>query len=137
MNNQQRPELSKKNKYWIPREKYYELLYFSRQYSTMRQEIRELRTAYPVLNCDEHVTCSDISDPVMSAATRIEELRGKMKLIEDTAMEAGPDIYKWLLIGVTTERSFDFLNKKLNMPASRNTYYDRYRKYFYYLAQKR
>ena len=49
MVNQQRAELSKKNPYWIPREKYYELLYFSRQYNTMRQEKRELLRVYPTI----------------------------------------------------------------------------------------
>lgn len=137
MINQQRAELSKKNPYWIPREKYYELLYFTRQYDTMRQEIRELRRAYPELSMEERVKSSDISNPVEKAAQRIEELHDKMTLIEDTVREVGPDIYKWLLVGVTTMRSYEYLNKRMGMPAARNTYYDRYRKYFYYLAQKR
>lgn len=137
MVNRQRPELSKKNPYWIPKEKYYELLYFSRQYSTMRQEKRDLLRTYPSIGTSEYVMTSDISDPVIKAAVRAEELSAKMKLIEDTVMEAGPDIYKWLLIGVTTDYSYNYLAKKLNMPAGKDLYYDRYRKYFYYLSKKR
>lgn len=135
--NRQRPELSKKNPYWIPKEKYYELLYFSRQYNTMRQEKRDLLRTYPSIGTSEYVMTSDISDPVIKAAVRAEELSAKMKLIEDTVMEAGPDIYKWLLIGVTTDYSYNYLAKKLNMPAGKDLYYDRYRKYFYYLSKKR
>ncbi len=137
MVNRQRPELSKKNPYWIPKEKYYELLYFSRQYNTMRQEKRDLLRTYPSIGTGEYVMTSDISDPVIKAAVRAEELSAKMKLIEDTVMEAGPDIYKWLLIGVTTDYSYNYLAKKLNMPAGKDLYYDRYRKYFYYLSKKR
>lgn len=137
MANRQRPELSKKNPYWIPKEKYYELLYFSRQYNTMRQEKRDLLRTYPSIGTSEYVMTSDISDPVIKAAVRAEELSAKMKLIEDTVMEAGPDIYKWLLIGVTTDYSYNYLAKKLNMPAGKDLYYDRYRKYFYYLSKKR
>lgn len=137
MVNRQRPELSKKNPYWIPKEKYYELLYFSRQYNTMRQEKRDLLRTYPSIGTSEYVMTSDISDPVIKAAVRAEELSAKMKLIEDTVMEAGPDIYKWLLIGVTTDYSYNYLAKKLNMPAGKDLYYDRYRKYFYYLSKKR
>lgn len=137
MMNRQRPELSKKNPYWIPKEKYYELLYFSRQYNTMRQEKRDLLRTYPSIGTSEYVMTSDISDPVIKAAVRAEELSAKMKLIEDTVMEAGPDIYKWLLIGVTTDYSYNYLAKKLNMPAGKDLYYDRYRKYFYYLSKKR
>lgn len=137
MVNRQRPELSKKNPYWIPKEKYYELLYFSRQYNTMRQEKRDLLRTYPSIGTSEYVMTSDISDPVIKAAVRAEELSAKMKLIEDTVMEAGPDIYKWLLIGVTTDYSYNYLAKKLSMPAGKDLYYDRYRKYFYYLSKKR
>lgn len=137
MVNRQRPELSKKNPYWIPKEKYYELLYFSRQYNTMRQEKRDLLRTYPSIGTSEYVMTSDISDPVIKAAVRAEELSAKMKLIEDTVMEAGPDIYKWLLIGVTTDYSYNYLAKKLNMPAGKDLYYARYRKYFYYLSKKR
>lgn len=137
MVNRQRPELSKKNPYWIPKEKYYELLYFSRQYNTMRQEKRDLLRTYPSIGTSEYVMTSDISDPVIKAAVRAEELSAKMKLIEDTVMEAGPDIYKWLLIGVTTDYSYNYLAKKLGMPAGKDLYYDRYRKYFYYLSKKR
>lgn len=137
MVNRQRPELSKKSPYWIPKEKYYELLYFSRQYNTMRQEKRDLLRTYPSIGTSEYVMTSDISDPVIKAAVRAEELSAKMKLIEDTVMEAGPDIYKWLLIGVTTDYSYNYLAKKLNMPAGKDLYYDRYRKYFYYLSKKR
>lgn len=137
MVNRQRPELSKKNPYWIPKEKYYELLYFSRQYNTMRQEKRDLLRTYPSIGTSEYVMTSDISDPVIKAAVRAEDLTAKMKLIEDTVMEAGPDIYKWLLIGVTTDYSYNYLAKKLNMPAGKDLYYDRYRKYFYYLSKKR
>lgn len=137
MVNRQRPELSKKNPYWIPKEKYYELLYFSRQYNTMRQEKRDLLRTYPSIGTSEYVMTSDISDPVIKAAIRAEELSAKMKLIEDTVMEAGPDIYKWLLIGVTTDYSYNYLARKLNMPAGKDLYYDRYRKYFYYLSKKR
>lgn len=137
MVNQQKAELSKKNPYWIPKDKYYEMLYFSRQYNTMRQEKKDILRTYPSVASGEPVTTSDISDPVIKAAMRVEVLTEKMALIENTAMEAGPDIYKWLLLGVTTDYSYNYLAKKLNMPASKNAYYDRYRKYFYLLSKKR
>lgn len=137
MNNQHKPELSKKNPYWIPREKYYELLYFSRQYDTMRQEKRDLIRSYPQISLDEKVMVTDISDPVTKAASRIEVLTEKMNLIEETVREAGSDIYKWLLIGVTTNKSYDYLAQKMRMPISRSAYYVRYRKYFYLLSKKR
>ena len=64
----------------------------------------------------------------MKVASRIEVLTEKMNLIEETVREAGPDIYKWLLIGVTTIKSYDHLSQKMRMPMSRSAYYVRYRK---------
>lgn len=92
---------------------------------------------YPTTNLDEKVTMTAISDPVMKAAARIETLTEKMRLIEETVKEAGHDIYKWLLIGVTANKSYDFLAQKMHMPMSRSAYYERYRKYFYLLSKKR
>ena len=135
--NQHKPELSKKNPYWIPREKYYELLYFSRQYNTMRQEKKELLSHYPSIGIGDKIIVTDISDPVVKAAARIETLTEKMQLIEETVREVDPDIYKWLLMGVTTDYSYDYLDQKMHMPMSRSAYYERYRKYFYLLAKKR
>ena len=137
MNNQQRAELSKKNPYWIPRDKYYELLYFSRQYWTMRQEKKELLRAYPTISYDENYTVTDISNPVEKAVCRVSYLTDKMKLIEDTVKEVDPDIYKWLLNGVTTDKSYEYLNQKMGLPMSRSAYYERYRKYFFLLSKKR
>lgn len=137
MVNQQKAELSKKNPHWIPKDKYYEMLYFSRQYNTMRQEKKDILRTYPSIKMNENIVSSDISDPVVKSAMRLEELDAKMKLIEDTAKEAGTDIYKWLLIGVTTDYSYNYLAKKLNMPAGKDMYYNRYRKYFYLLSKKR
>lgn len=137
MNNQQRAELSKKNPYWIPREKYYELLYFSRQYWTMKQEKKELLRTYPTISYDANYTISDISNPVEKAVCRVSYLTDMMKLIEDTIKEVDPDIYKWLLNGVTTDKSYEYLNQKMGLPMSRSAYYERYRKYFFLLSKKR
>lgn len=137
MNNQQRAELSKKNPYWIPRDKYYELLYFSRQYWTMKQEKKELLRTYPTISYDENYTITDISNPVEKAVCRVSYLTDMMKLIEDTVKEVDPDIYKWLLNGVTTDKSYEYLNQKMGLPMSRGAYYERYRKYFFLLSKKR
>ncbi len=137
MKNQQRAEVSKKNPWYIPKEKYYEMLYFSRQYPTMRQELRDLQKSYPTIDMSEKVASSDIPTPTEKAAERCAVIREKMSLIEETAKEAGDDIAKWLLIGVTTMRSYEYLSLKMGMPLCRSSYYERYRKYFYLLAQKR
>lgn len=135
--NRQRPALSKKNQHYIPREKYYELLYFSRQYNTMKQELHELRMSYPCLNQDAMVANSDIPDPVARAYARIETLLEKIHMIESTAIETDPELAKWVRIGVTNDYSYEYMHQMLGMPIGRTKYYELYRKYFYLLAQKR
>lgn len=135
--NRQRPTLSKKNQYYIPREKYYELLYFSRQYNTMKQELSELRLAYPTNLRDIAVLTSDINDPVGKAYARIETLLDKISLIESTALETDAELAKWVRIGVTNDYSYEYMHQMLGMPLGRTKYYELYRKYFYLLARKR
>lgn len=135
--NRQRAELSKKNAYYIPKEKYYELLYFSRQYNTMRQELHDLRMDYPATTRETVVKTSDISDPVARACLRIETLTDKIRLIEATAIETDAELAKWVRIGVTNDYSYEYMRQMLGMPLGRTKYYELYRKYFYLLAQKR
>lgn len=135
--NRQRAELSKKNRYYVPREKYYELLYFSRQYNTMKQELSELRLAYPASLRDAAVKTSDVADPVAKAYARIETLLDKIHMIESTAIETDPELAKWVRIGVTNDYSYEYMHQMLGMPIGRSKYYELYRKYFYLLAQKR
>ena len=135
--NRQRAELSKKNAYYIPKEKYYELLYFSRQYNTMKQELHDLRMDYPTTTREEPVQTSDISDPVTRACLRIEALADKIRLIEATAVETDAELAKWVRIGVTNDYSYEYMRQMVGMPLGRTKYYELYRKYFYLLAQKR
>lgn len=135
--NRQRAELSKKNRHYVPREKYYELLYFSRQYNTMKQELHELRMSYPDFAHDIVVDKSDVSDPVYRAYARIETLLDKIHMIESTAVETDPELAKWVRIGVTNDYSYEYMHQMLGMPIGRSKYYELYRKYFYLLAQKR
>lgn len=135
--NRQRPALSKKNQHYIPREKYYELLYFSRQYNTMKQELHELRISYPHPSQEIMVDHSDISDPVARAYARIETLLEKIHMIESTTIETDAELAKWIRIGVTNDYSYEYMHQMLGMPLGRTKYYELYRKYFYLLAKKR
>ena len=91
----------------------------------------------PWISYDENYTITDISNPVEKAVCRVSYLTDMMKLIEDTVKEVDPDIYKWLLNGVTTDKSYEYLNQKMGLPMSRSAYYERYRKYFFLLSKKR
>ena len=65
------------------------------------------------------------------------ELEEKCKRIEQTAIEADPDIYQWLLEGVTTEyATYRYLRDAKGIPCGKDLYYDRRRKFYYLMSNK-
>ena len=65
-----------------------------------------------------------------------EELGAKIKLIEQTAIAASPELYQYILFAVTNKRtSFAYLQSMMNIPCDKDTYYEARRRFYYYLAQ--
>jgi hypothetical protein len=60
-----------------------------------------------------------------------------MKLVEQTALAADSELATYILKGVTEELSFNMLKSKLDIPCSKDTYYDRYRRFFWLLDEIR
>ena len=61
----------------------------------------------------------------------------KCKLIEQTAMETDSELYQYIIKAVTNEYvTYKYLQTIMNIPCSRNTYYDRRRKFYYLLSKK-
>ena len=60
-----------------------------------------------------------------------------MRLVEDTAKETDEALWSYILKAVTEDLSFTYLSTVLEIPCSRGTYYDRYRRFFWLLSKKR
>ncbi len=130
-----RSELSKKNKYYICPDRYKELLYFARQYISMKAELTRLRASYPV--APQVSVQHDISNPVPAIVESVAKLADQIAMIEECAYDADPDLWKWILTGITTGKSYEYLNLMMGMPASKDLYYDRYHRFFWLLDAKR
>lgn len=61
----------------------------------------------------------------------------KIDLIEETAMETDSSLYPYILKGITEGLLCTYLKTKMNMPCGKDMYYDRYRKFFWLLSNKR
>jgi hypothetical protein len=84
----------------------------------------------------DHVRSSNQVDTTEANGIRRAELREHMKIVEQAAIEADPDLYRFILLGVTMEEAtYDILRRKYDMPASRGTFYDRRRKFYWVLWQ--
>ena len=77
-----------------------------------------------------------IGDPTASQAMRLKELSDRIEMIEQTARDADPTIYKYILMGVTIDHmTFERLKGK-GLPCERKMYYDRRRKFYYLMSIK-
>ena len=130
----QRSELSPKNKYWIPKYRYLELKNFCLQYPEWKKmilSISEIKTHSQISSA------GNFSDPTEEVALKRMKYQSLIDLVEQTAYDSEPSIAKWIVKGVTESYTYEYLRYKLDLPAGREMYYDRYRRFFWLLDQRR
>ena len=134
-----RAELSIKNKYYINKHRHYELKHFCLQYPEWKKTYIELDGYGTGTNLDEDVVYrSNIpSDMTNRYVERRLDCLEKMKMVEQAAIEADPDLYPYILKAVTEELSFTYLKTKMNIPCGKDMYYDRFRRFFWILDKLR
>lgn len=133
-----RSELSKKSKYWVERHRYYELKHFCLQYPIWKK-------AYLAI---DHLESRQFGEAVVSKTNRVASPTDKnieallyysdrMKLVEQAATAADPEIADYILKAVTGNIAYDHLKASLDIPCSKDAYYDLYRKFFWILSHSR
>lgn len=133
-----RPEVSVKNKYWIDKHRHYELKHFCLQYPRWKKlyiYLDNKTTISPKL----YEVKGNNGKVDMTARIAIDKAYylEKIDLIEETAMETDSSLYPYILKGITEGLSYTYLKTKMNMPCGKDMYYDRYRKFFWILSNKR
>lgn len=132
-----RPELSKKNDHWIDRNRYYELKYFCLQYPGWKKEYASL-DGYSECSYDlVPVSKENTPNPTLKYVERRSLYFERIKMIEQTAIDTDPYLASYILKAVTEGLSYTQLNSRLEIPCSRDTYYKRYRRFFWLLNQVR
>lgn len=130
----QRSEISVKNKYWIPKHRYLELKNFCLQYPDWKLALNSIT----LLQAHSEISSSgNFSTPTETIVFKRMEYSRNITMVEDAAKEADYTLYQWLVKGITGSYSYDYLKYQLSIPASRDMYYDRYRKFFWILDKKR
>lgn len=133
-----RPELSVNNKYWISKHRYYELKHYCLQYPIWKSAYASFDdTDIPLSMIERYPTSNMPGDPTGKRAVMKAYYKEKIKLLEDVAKDADPYLHKYILKAVTEELSYNYLRSKLDIPCGRDMYYDRYRKFFWLLSEKR
>lgn len=126
-----RPEISKRNKYYISKHRYYELKHFCLQYPEWKRDYLYFGNIVKKGKIPGGLLSENNS--VEAAVSKRLYLRNKMDLVETAAEQADPVIANYILKAVTEELSFIQLKMKFNIPYERDAYYERYRKFFYIL----
>lgn len=83
------------------------------------------------------VTKSQSSDPTARCAIAKAFYLERIEMVEKAIIEADRELSGYLLKGVTEGLSFDILQARYSIPCSKDTYYDRYRRFFWLLDKAR
>lgn len=129
-----RPEISKKNKYYISKHRYYELKHFCLQY----YEWKELLGSMGYSSCSEISRDGSIqwSDKTYKSYIFFSGYMEKIKLVETCAMDASSELGAYILKAVTEDLSYTQLRMRYNIPCGRDSYYELYRRFYYILSHK-
>ena len=127
-----RPEISKKSKWWISKHRYYELKHFCLQY----REFRELYLSAINKREGEPIGAElEWQDPVGMTAVKRLECKEKMDKIERCAYAASDELGSYILKAATEGASYTCLKMMHDIPCSKSTFYDLYRKFFFILSR--
>lgn len=116
----------------VAKERWLEMIYFSRQYNKRKVEIDNIRFEYrAAMNGSGTVSSSATASPVEQKADRIAALRSKNDMIEmccRIATKDEPGMYHYLFVYVTNKVGY----AQLGCPCGKNKF-SQYRKYYFYL----
>lgn len=127
-----KPELSKKNKYWIEKHRYYELKHFCMQYRIWvdaRLHIRRFSTG-SLIKISHDKNDESILEKAMNQVLYYTE---RIDMVEKCAKETNEELSKALILGVSTGMTFEKIRLLTKINCSRDEYYENYRKFFYIL----
>lgn len=124
-------------KYNITKHRFAELYHFCMQYPEWKDELNYKTDNINSIDIsDMPVNHNNVSNVEKLALRRL-QLESKCKIIEQTAIEADPELYQYILKAVTNEGiSYNYLKMIMNIPCGKKMWYDRRRKFYYLLSQK-
>ena len=124
-------------KYNISKHRFRELYYFCLQYQEWLDELKYKTDDVSSVEITNMPTSHNTNSNVERLALRRAQLEEKCKILEQTAIEADPELYQYILKAVTNEGiSYNYLKMIMNIPCGKKMWYDRRRKFYYLLSEK-
>lgn len=131
-------DISKKNKYWISKERYLELVHFCLQYPEWISEriyvaFNPVRTSLTMSEVKQKPVVDDLT---MEQLTTLAILDQNIAMVEVVANEADPTLFPYIMQSITRGLSYESINAFERVPCSRNVFYDTRRKFFWLLDRR-
>lgn len=130
-------ELSKSNRWWLPKYRYMELRYFALQYPEWKRQYAELSGNVGLTSkspADLYLNGSKIADRTAEIAIRRKLLFDYMRMVEQASIDTDPVLGPYILAAVTEGLSFVELKTMHDIPCERDMFYDRRRKFYFILS---
>ena len=130
-------ELSSNSKWWLPKYRYLELRYFALQYPEWKKKYAELEGVVGLASRGTdilRVNASKIADRTAEIAIQRKILSDYIRMVEQAAIEAEPELYSYILKAVTEGTTFVVLKSLYGIPCERDMFYDRRRKFYWVLS---
>ena len=129
---------SYRGKYKMTKEQYLAAKYYALRYHEWQTEYRALTdTARGITYSDMPKGSLSTASPVEEAAIKCQAISDKIRLIEDTAAEAGGDLSRYLIKAVTnSDITFHQMKVLTDMPCGRDLFYNMVRRFYFLLSQK-
>ena len=130
--------MSKKNPYYIDRERYYELKHFCRQYPIWKKAYNALDgLSRRPADLELFNNPSKISDPTARCAEARAFYSQRMEMVERCAREADPKLYQYIMSYVTKGDAYCVLKMRDHIPCCKDVFYEVARKFFWLLNKVR
>ncbi len=127
----------KRGRWKISKHEFYTAMHYAYQYNEWRKEYDALLDTSKAILYDDMPHAANTRDLTADAAEKREELSRKMHIVEQTALEAEPTIYEYLLKAVTNEGvTYEYLRTMCKIPCGKDMFYDRRRKFYYLLSKQ-
>ena len=128
--------LSKKNKYYIPKETFLTVIHYCKQYPMWETELGINIDQNKAIRYDvDRVQTSNQYDPTAEPAIKRAELARKKEMVDEVAQLVAGAMYKWLILGVCYDMPYYVLQQK-GIPCGKDMYYDRRRKFYYEMSKR-
>jgi len=133
-----RPEVSKNNKYWVEKHRYYELKHFCLQYPIWKKAYAGLDGLSNRPSDLEVISRTNIaSDPTARCAEARLFYSERMDMLKRVAKKTDSVLGSYILEGVTEGFSYEIIRARTEIPCCKDTYYNLYRRFFWLLNKER